>query len=92
LLAEKELPNTASAAVESARAQFRALTGHENDSVTGLRPRPEGGWSVLFDVVELERIPASTSVMATFRVDIDATGALCGYERLRRYTRGATDG
>ncbi len=60
--------------------------------MTGLKPRPEGGWSVLLDVVELARIPASTSVMATYRVDIDGAGALCGYERLRRYTRGATDG
>lgn len=78
--------------VERAAEQFRALTGHESCSVTGLRGRPEGGWSVLFDVVELERIPASTSVMATYRVDVDADGLICACERLRRYTRGATDG
>jgi len=52
---------------------------------------PDGGWSVLIDVVELERIPATTSIMATYRVDVDAAGELSGCERLRRYTRGTTD-
>ena len=89
---DQQSPNTAAAAAEYARGHFESLTGHEKSAVTGLKARPEGGWSVLLDVVELARIPASTSVMATYRVDIDGTGALCGYERLRRYTRGATDG
>ena len=88
---EKQSTTTAAAA-ETARSQFHTLTGHEDCSVTGIRIRPEGGWSVLLDVVELARIPASTSVVATYRVDIGADGALCGCERLRRYMRGATDG
>jgi hypothetical protein len=46
---------------------------------------------VLVDVVELERIPSTTSVMATYRVDVDGGGALTGYERLRRFTRGSVD-
>jgi hypothetical protein len=29
--------------------------------------------------------------MATYRIDIDRDGNLLGYERLRRFTRGATD-
>jgi hypothetical protein len=57
---------------------------------TGVRPE-EDGWSVLVDVVELERVPSTTSVMATYRVDVDADGALTGYERLRRFTRGSVD-
>lgn len=40
---------------------------------------------MLIDVLELERVPA------TYHVDVDATGELCGCERLRRYTRGTTD-
>ena len=89
---DQQSPNTAAAAAESARGHFTTLTGHEKCSVTGIRSRPEGGWSVLLDVVELARIPVSTSVMATYRVDIDESGSLCGCERLRRYMRGATDG
>jgi hypothetical protein len=43
------------------------------------------------DVVELERVPSTTSVMATYRVDIDGDGELSGFQRLRRFTRGSVD-
>lgn len=79
-------------AVRAAMEQFADLTGRTPDSVTGARSLEDGqGWSVLVDVVELERIPDSTSVLATYRVDLDSDGSITGYERLRRYTRGATD-
>jgi hypothetical protein len=72
--------------------QFAALTGRQSESVTGIRSLDDSnGWSVLVDVVELERIPSTTSVMATYRVDIDGDGDLTGYERLRRFTRGSVD-
>jgi hypothetical protein len=80
------------AAVRAAMQQFQELTGRAPDSVTGARSLEDGkGWSVLVDVVELDRIPSSTSVIATYRVDLDQEGSITGYERLRRYTRGATD-
>lgn len=82
---------TAAAAIEAATAQFRTMTSREPEGVTGVRRTPEGDWSVLIDVVELERIPATTSVLATYRVDLDAGGELLACERLRRYTRGTTD-
>lgn len=78
-------------AITDGVAQFAALTGMTPHAVSGVRPRAEGGWSVLVDVVELARIPDSTSVMATYRVDLDPPAELGGWERLRRYTRGATD-
>lgn len=81
----------AAEAIRAAVAQFRALTTREPEGVTGVRKTPEGGWSVLIDVVELERIPATTSVLATYRVDVDPGGELLACERLRRYTRGTTD-
>ena len=71
--------------------QFPALTGLVPHAVTGVRSRAEGGWSVLVDVIELARIPDSTSVMATYRVDIGGDRQLLSWERLRRYTRGSTD-
>lgn len=79
------------AAVEAAKAEFRTTTGREPEGVTGVRRTPEGDWSVLIEVIELERIPATTTVMATYRVDIDAGGGLLACERLRRYTRGTID-
>lgn len=82
---------SAAIAIRSAVEQFRTLTGREPDGVTGVRKTADGAWSVLIDVVELERIPATTTVMATYRVDVDTDGELLACERLRRYTRGATD-
>ncbi|MBL7496593.1 gas vesicle protein [Frankia sp. CNm7] len=76
--------------LRSALGQFAQLTGQEPERVSGVRPADDG-WSVLIDVVELERIPSTTSVLATYRADVDADGNLCGYERLRRFVRGATD-
>jgi hypothetical protein len=79
-------------AVREAMKQFAELTGRQPESVTGARSLENGnGWSVLVDVVELARIPSSTSVIGTYRVDLDSEGAITAYERLRRYTRGATD-
>jgi hypothetical protein len=78
-------------AIRAATEQFGAVTGMTPHAVTGIRSRSEGGWSVLVDVVELARIPDSTSVMATYRVDVDDGGELYACERLRRFTRGATD-
>ncbi|MGY1831632.1 gas vesicle protein [Geodermatophilus sp. SYSU D01180] len=77
-------------AVRGALEQFMALTGLEPVATTGVR-RDGDGWSVLVDVVELERIPSTTSVMATYRVDMDGSGALTGFERLRRFSRGQVD-
>jgi hypothetical protein len=77
-------------AVRGALEQFAGLTQLQPVGATGVR-REEQGWSVLVDVVEVERVPSTTSVMATYRVDIDGSGSLTGYERLRRFSRGSVD-
>ena len=80
------LLGVASQAIE----QFTKLSGRVPESVTGARPESEG-WSLLVDVVELERTPPPMTVLATYRVDVDREGNLVAYERLRRFTRNATD-
>jgi hypothetical protein len=77
-------------AVEGALEQFALLTQLQPVGTTGVR-REGDGWSVLVDVVELERVPSTTSVMATYRVDLDGRGELTGFERLRRFSRGSVD-
>ena len=77
--------------VQTALAQFAELSGQVPDRVSGIRPA-DSGWSILVDVVDLERVPATTSVMSTYRVDVDAQGDLTGYERIRRFTRSSVDG
>ena len=77
--------------VQAGVRQFVALSGETPERVSGVRSSEEG-WSVLVDVVELERVPSTTSVMCTYRLDIDEQAHLAGFERVRRFTRASTDG
>ncbi|GAA3908496.1 hypothetical protein GCM10023084_70900 [Streptomyces lacrimifluminis] len=77
-------------AMRNARAQLAELLGRTPESVSAIS-RDGTGWQVDVEVVELERIPDSTSVLAVYRVKLDADGLLLGYARSRRYTRGQVD-
>ncbi|MDQ1028029.1 hypothetical protein QF035_005611 [Streptomyces umbrinus] len=76
--------------MRSARAQLAELLGRTPESVTAIG-RDGTGWQVDIEVVELERIPDSTSILAVYQVRLDANGLLLGYARSRRYTRGQVD-
>jgi hypothetical protein len=76
--------------VARAREQFEQITGREVESISALMKKDQG-WEIYVEVVELERIPDTTSVMATYAVHLDSAGRFLGYERLRRYTRGQVD-
>jgi hypothetical protein len=65
------------------------LTSKSVEGVTGLE-RTEEGWTVEVEVVEVRRIPDTTDVLALYEVTTDAHGALQGYRRLRRYSRGSS--
>ena len=77
-------------AVRAALRQLAALTGRSPDTVSGVE-RDEDGWRVTLELVELERIPASTNVLATYEARIDDEGNVLGYQRLRRYVRSRAD-
>jgi hypothetical protein len=77
--------------VAAAVQDFVDLNGQPADRVSGVR-RVESGWSILIDVIDVERVPSTTSVLSTYRVDADEEGHLTGYERIRRFTRASTDG
>jgi hypothetical protein len=72
----------------SAREAVEELTGRTPESVTALE-RSEDGWRVAVEVLELERIPSTTDVMATYEVSLDERGELQGYRRVHRYLRGS---
>jgi Gas vesicle synthesis protein GvpO len=76
--------------VRKTREQFQELTGYEAMSVSGLA-KVGTGWTVEVDVVELQRVPDTASLLATYRVTTDATGDVAGYERVRRFHRGQAD-
>ncbi|MFD9306265.1 gas vesicle protein [Streptomyces sp. NPDC060048] len=81
---------TAAAAMRSAAEQLAQLLGRPPESVSSLKPTDDG-WEAQVEVVELERIPDTTSVMASYKVALDEEGELISYERTRRYSRGMID-
>src|SRR5437588_5286248 len=59
--------------VRRAKEQLAALTGNPLESVSGLS-RERDGWRVRVEVVELQRIPPSTDVLASYDVELDDRG------------------
>lgn len=80
----------ASKAINKAREYLESLTGRLPESVSGLAPGKEG-WKVTLDVVELERIPPTTDVLASYELELDDEGELIGYHRLGRFYRNQVD-
>jgi gas vesicle protein GvpO len=74
----------------AAKAAIQDLTGYEPEAVTGMQWDGES-WLITVDVRELERIPNTTDVIATYVVQLDDGGGLLGYKRERRFLRGATE-
>ncbi|MGW7576076.1 gas vesicle protein GvpO [Streptomyces sp. NPDC054765] len=77
-------------AMRYAAEQLKEMLGRAPESVSAVQPT-EDGWQADVEVLELERVPGTTSVMATYRVVLDKAGELVAYERTRRYTRGQID-
>jgi hypothetical protein len=88
-----DMPSRRLSSIEATRAAkeyFTELTGKECERISGLS-RTENGWSVVLEVVELERIPQTTDLMASYCVNLDLSGELLGYDRIRRYCRCQPD-
>ncbi|MFE1172881.1 gas vesicle protein [Streptomyces sp. NPDC058773] len=81
---------TAPAAMRHASGQLAQLLQCEPGTVSALKPTDDG-WLADVEVVEIERVPDTASVMASYRVYLDERGQLMGYERTRRYGRGQID-
>ncbi len=76
--------------LRQARAQLTELTGKTAETVSSFE-RTEDGWTVEIEVLELERVPDTMSLLAGYQVDLDPEGRLTGYRRVRRYERGRSD-
>ncbi|MDQ0994657.1 gas vesicle protein [Streptomyces sp. V3I7] len=77
-------------AMRSAAEQLGELLGTRPESVSALKPTDEG-WEARVEVVEVPRIPETTSIMASYQVELDAQGNLMAYERDNRYTGSQVD-
>lgn len=75
---------------DRAREELRQLHGKDPESVTSLE-RIGDGWRITFELLEVERIPSSTDVLATYVVELDDDARLLSFERLRRYARAQAD-
>jgi Gas vesicle synthesis protein GvpO len=74
---------------EAALQTVVELTGAQPEAVTGLEWDGDGEyWQVTVEVLELERIPNTTDVLASYAVQLDQEGTLRGYKRLGRFQRG----
>ncbi|QNS03268.1 gas vesicle protein GvpO [Streptomyces xanthii] len=76
--------------LRAAQGQLAGLLGQEAESVSSFA-RSEDGWELDVEVLELPRVPDSTSLLASYRVSLGPDGMLTGYRRLRRYERGRAE-
>ena len=60
-------------------------------SIVSAVERTDDGWRVEVELVELERAPATTNILATYEVEMDDDCSLVAYRRLRRYYRNAAE-
>ena len=68
------------------------FTGQPIEAVSSLNRTRDGGWRVVLEVLELERIPRTTDILASYAVELDEHGDLMGYERIHRYYRNDVSG
>ncbi|MCX4550817.1 gas vesicle protein [Streptomyces sp. NBC_01387] len=88
--AGKQHVKGAEEAAERACQSLKRLITHRTEGVSAVS-RNDEGWHVDVEVLELPRIPDTTSLLATYEVDIDEGGSLLQYRRVRRYRRGQAD-
>jgi len=70
-----------------AKEQLTVLTGLKAETVSSLN-HSDGKWLVAVDMIELERIPRSSDVIAVYEIVLDEFGDMISYRRTRRYYRG----
>ncbi|OBA83316.1 hypothetical protein A9W99_08315 [Mycobacterium sp. 1164966.3] len=66
------------------------MTCRQPERITAVEPDNQGGWFVEVEVVEDRRIPSSADILALYELELDVDGALLGYGRIGRYSRGQT--
>ena len=82
---------SATLAVRMAKAALMELTNRMPETVSSVG-RTRGGWVVALEIVELERIPQSTDILASYQVELDENGELVSYQRVARYYRNQASG
>jgi len=76
--------------LRTAREQLSELTGMAAETVSSFARTPDG-WRLVLEVLELARVPDTTSLLASYEVEVDSDGEMISYRRTRRYERGRAD-
>lgn len=76
-----------------ARQQMEELFGKPVESVSAFGRADDngGGWTVTLELLELPRIPDTTSLLGTYEATFDGDGNLLDARRVRRYPRNQSD-
>jgi hypothetical protein len=72
---------------QRARRELSEITGLEPESVTSLERADDGTWKVTVELLELSRTLETDDMLGSYEVELDQSGELLGYQRLRRYAR-----
>jgi hypothetical protein len=70
---------------------MRDLTGLPVEAVSGIEKDGDGTWRVTLEVRELERVPDTMDILASYEVQLSDDGEVVGFRRTRRYPRSASD-
>ena len=88
---EKQTPKSGDLAA-GAKRQLTEITGLEAGAVTALERADDDGWTATVELVELSRVPTAADVVGVYETQLDASGTLLEYRRVRRYVRGDAGG
>ena len=70
-----------------ARNELADITGLKPEAVTSLERSDDGTWRVTVELLELSRIPETDDLLGSYEAELDESGELISYRRVRRYSR-----
>ena len=75
-------------AARQARNELADITGLKPEAVTSLERSQDGGtWWVTVELLELSRVPETDDLIGSYEAELDESGELISYRRVRRYAR-----
>ncbi|HZB97739.1 MAG TPA: gas vesicle protein [Candidatus Sulfotelmatobacter sp.] len=75
-------------AARQARDELADITGLKPEAVTSLERSEDGGtWWVTVELLELSRVPETDDLLGSYEAELDESGELVSYRRVRRYAR-----
>ena len=72
---------------QHARRELAEITGLKAEAVTSLEQQDDGTWIVTVELLELSRVPETDDILGSYETELDESGELVGYRRVRRYPR-----